>query len=260
MKWYEPADPQADWRDPAVWAAANPAYGDFLLPEFFTDLIGDPSQPRISESAFRRYHLNQWTTTQEAWLPHGAWTSAAKPGRSVSDAEPVMLFLDGSWTGDSTGLVGCSINDFHVFVRGHWEPREGHPVDAEAVEAAVLQAHSELNVKRMGVDPFLYRREIARWRQLGLPVVEWPTNAISRMAPACSEFYRAVMSSGLSHDGNPSLARHIGNAVVKDDRLGRRIVKASSATKIDLAVAAVGAHDMARKSNAEKRSAKLHSF
>lgn len=261
MKWWEPADASADWRSPAVWAEANPAYGDFLLPEFFADLIGDPLQPRTPESVFRRYHLNQWTTTQEAWLPHGVWAKLSRPERKVDPGTPCILFFDGAWTGDSVALVGCTIEEIpHVFVRGHWEPKNGEPIDVDAVDQAVMVAHAELNVKRQGCDPFMWRREIATWRQRGLPIVEWPTNAISRMAPACSEFYRGAVDGRFTHDGSPALARHITNAVVKDDRNGRRIVKASSATKIDLAVAAVGSYDMARKSNSEKRTARIHTF
>jgi phage terminase large subunit-like protein len=255
MRWWEPSDPAADWRDPRVWAEANPAYDDFIHRTYFEELVR--STP---ESTFRRFHLNQWTTTKESWLPHGVWPKLAKPGRVVSEGEPVVLFFDGAWTGDSVALVGCTIIDPHVFVLGHWEPKDGEPVDADEVEQAVLTSHATFNVKQMGADPFLWKREIRRWREGGVPVVEWPTSAPSRMAPACSEMFRAVMEERVSHDGNPALARHINNATVKDDRLGRRIVKQSSAAKIDLAVAAVGAHDMARKSNLRARKARFTAF
>jgi phage terminase large subunit-like protein len=45
----------------------------------------------------------------------------------------------------------------------------------------------------------------------------------------------------LAHSGDPDLARHVGNAVVKNDSRGHRIVKEhkDSTRRIDLAVAAV---------------------
>jgi phage terminase large subunit-like protein len=51
----------------------------------------------------------------------------------------------------------------------------------------------------------------------------------------------------LTHDGNPLLARHLDNCVVKSDNLGVRIVKENRASprKIDAAVAAVIAYDRA---------------
>jgi phage terminase large subunit-like protein len=256
MRWWEPSDPAADWRDPRVWAEANPAYDDFLHRAFFEEMVRS-----MPESTFRRFHLNQWTSSKEAWLPHGAWEALAAPERVVDPGEPVILFFDGAWTGDSLALVGCTIRDPHLFVVDHWTPGKGaDAIDEDLVDARVRSTHADLNVKHMGCDPFMWRKQIADWRRSGLPVVEWPTNAVSRMAPACSEFYRAAMEKRFTHDGDPRLAQHIRNAVVKDDRLGRRIVKASSSTKIDLAVAAVGAHDMARKSNTDKRTARIHTF
>jgi phage terminase large subunit-like protein len=67
------------------------------------------------------------------------------------------------------------------------------------------------------------------------------------MIPACAKFYDAVVNQRLSHDGDPLLARHISNAVVKTDRLGPRIVKEhrGSPRKIDAAVASIIALDRA---------------
>jgi len=69
------------------------------------------------------------------------------------------------------------------------------------------------------------------------------------MVPACQEFYRAVMEQRIHHDGDPRLASHIANAMLKEDHRGPRIVKEakSSLRKIDLAVCAVGAFDLARR-------------
>jgi phage terminase large subunit-like protein len=65
------------------------------------------------------------------------------------------------------------------------------------------------------------------------------------MVPACAKFYDHVVEGRLEHDGDPLLARHLNNAVVKTDNLGPRIVKdkRNSTRKIDGAVAAVLALD-----------------
>jgi phage terminase large subunit-like protein len=51
-------------------------------------------------------------------------------------------------------------------------------------------------------------------------------------------------AGALTHSGDPDLARHVGNAVVKNDSRGHRIFKEhrDSTRRIDLAVAAVMAH------------------
>jgi phage terminase large subunit-like protein len=67
------------------------------------------------------------------------------------------------------------------------------------------------------------------------------------MVPACAKFKDALNENNLVHDGNPVLARHLRNAVIKTDNLGPRIVKENRASprKIDAAVAAVIAVDRA---------------
>jgi phage terminase large subunit-like protein len=55
------------------------------------------------------------------------------------------------------------------------------------------------------------------------------------------------MEGSLSHDGDPRLARHISNCVVKTSSLGDYVTKAhkDSPAKIDLAVAAIIAYQAA---------------
>lgn len=67
------------------------------------------------------------------------------------------------------------------------------------------------------------------------------------MAPACTAFYSAIMEGALSHDGDPRLARHVSNAVVKSSPQGDYITKSDkdSPAKIDLAVAAIIAYHAA---------------
>jgi phage terminase large subunit-like protein len=61
------------------------------------------------------------------------------------------------------------------------------------------------------------------------------------MTPATQRFGEAVFNRALTHSGDPDLARHVGNAVVKNDSRGHRIAKEhkDSTRRIDLAVAVV---------------------
>lgn len=241
--WKEPADPNCDWHDPAAWAEANPALGDFLpLDVLAQDVRVTP------ESAFRRFHLNQWTTTHSAWLPHGAWRAVEDLQRAFDPAEPFVAFLDGSWSNDSTGLVAATISETHLSVAGHWLPDAGlGHIDMAKVEKRVREVLAMPGCREMAFDPARFQDLFARLEAEGLPAVEWPTNSLARMVPATQEFYGAVIEQRLTHDGDPRLASHIANAILKEDRHGPRIVKESktSTRKIDLAVCAVGAYDRA---------------
>lgn len=243
--WKEPARADADWLDPAVWAEANPALGDFLFAEAVTE------DAKITpESSFRRFHLNQWTSTHSAWLPHNAWAAIARPERRFDPGAPFVAFLDGSWANDSTGLVACSIDEPHLSVLGHWTPDAelGH-VDMASIEQRCREVVAMPGCRELAFDPARFQDFFARLESDGIPVVEWPTNSLTRMVPACQDFYGSVIEQTVTHDGDARLASHIANAVLKEDRHGPRIVKEakSSPRKIDLAVCAVGALAEARR-------------
>jgi phage terminase large subunit-like protein len=243
---WEPADPDADHTDPATWAEANPAFGDFLHEADFEAAV------RVTpEAEFRVKRCGQWVTASEAWLPHGAWDGCYEPGR-LDDGAAVVLALDGSWTGDSTALVACTTGAAprRLAVLGHWErPDNAGPhwrIPAEQVEAAVLAACKRYNVVEVACDPFNLQRSMSVLADAGVPIVEYP-NTAARMVPASNAMYEAVAGRLVVHDGNAALARHMGAAVVKMDARGARLTKESkgSGRRIDLAVAAVMAHDRA---------------
>ena len=160
-----------------------------------------------------------------------------------------MLGFDGSYNGDSTALIGATVEDVpHLFVVGAWERPEGPRGDGwlvprEEVSAAVKSAMERWRVRRMGCDPPGWHREIGEWSQTwgDEVVLLYETNQRRRMSQACSRFYSAVAHGELTHDGDARLSRHLRNAVVKETADGAYITKDGRASprKIDLAVAAV---------------------
>lgn len=238
------ADGAADIDDRDAWRVANPCYD---RPGFAEALEFD--RHRLPEHEFRRYRMGIWTATETAWLPHGAWASRHAPTRAVDDGEKVWLGFDGSYSNDSTALVGVTA-DRHVFVVGCWENpgRAGWRVPRDKVQETVAEAFARYEVVTMACDPPYWQAEIAAWsaRWPGR-VLEFPTFSRARMAPACTAFYSAVMDGTLTHDGDPRMARHISNAVVKTSPMGDYVTKADkdSPAKIDLAVAAIVAHSEA---------------
>jgi phage terminase large subunit-like protein len=81
----------------------------------------------------------------------------------------------------------------------------------------------------------------------GFPVLEYPQSP-AHLTPATAGLYDAVAGGRVSHDGNPELARHVSHAVIKADARGTRITKETkkSVRRIDLAMAALMAHDRAK--------------
>lgn len=252
FEWWSAPD-DLDYKDPRTWALANPGLGDVLDPEQLAAAVGP-----TPEHEFRTKHLNQWVTTLSSAFPTGAWDACewkeadhALAKRVVSSTEPVVFGFDGSWTGDSTAIVGCTL-DFHLFEVAAWErpPEDLHwRVEADEVDAAMVAGFKAYNVVELACDPHEWRDQIQRWeKQFGYRrVEEWPTNSLERMVPAWKEFYAAVMEHRLTHDGSPGMARHVANAVLKVDQRGARPTKEtrSSGRKIDRLIAALIARDRA---------------
>jgi hypothetical protein len=181
------------------------------------------------------------------------WEALAEPKRKVPEAASVVLGFDGSYNRDSTALIGCLQGDKpHLFVVGAWEHPEHAPSDwvmpREEVHAAVQRAMRRYRVLELACDPPGWHAEIEEWAErYGDVVVKYETNRRAFMSAACSRLHSAVATAALTHDGDPRLARHLANAVVKETMDGRFVTKdgPSSPREIDLAVAAIVALDRA---------------
>lgn len=93
LRWWEPRDPQCDYRDRSAWAEANPGLGDFQYVEDFEAAARKVAEGG-QEAAFRRYRLNQWTAAAESWLPHGVWGKRAESGLVVPGLAELREALD----------------------------------------------------------------------------------------------------------------------------------------------------------------------
>ena len=116
----------------------------------------------------------------------------------------------------------------------------------EEAEDAIRDACQRWKVREVACDPSRWARSMQVLEAERLPMVEFPQSG-ARMIPATERFYEAVMNKALSHSGNPDLARHIGNAVIRRTTHGGHLQKDAkgSPRKIDLAVAAVMALERA---------------
>jgi len=245
MAWWEPADPEADHRAEATWREANPGFGVLVDPEDFASAVR-----RTPENEYRTKRCNQWVSAAEAWLPVGTW-AACTDARPIPDLAEVVLGFDGSFSNDSTALVAVEMSERpHVDVAACWErppdADENWRVPISAVEDAIRAACRRWSVREIACDPFRWARTYQALEDEGLPVVEFPQSP-ARMVPATQRFYEAVINRSVTHSGDPRLARHVDNCIVKVDSRGARLAKdaKNSPRKIDLAVAAVMALDRA---------------
>jgi phage terminase large subunit-like protein len=250
MAWWE-APENMDHKNPEAWQIANPGFEDIVSKQDFESAVR-----RTPEAEFRTKRLNQWVSSAEAWLPAGAWAACEDEFVITSD-DNIVLAVDGSFSGDSTVIVAAVIPDtddepVKVSLVKAWEKdldNDGDDwrVDIADVEATIVEfVTKHPNVKEIVFDPFRWARTMQVLEDQGFPVVEFPQSP-SRMIKACAKFFDAVQEHNLIHDGNPTLARHLDNAVLKMTPAGPHIKKdaRNSPRKIDAAVSSIMAVDRA---------------
>jgi phage terminase large subunit-like protein len=228
---------EVDHTDPEVWQRCNPSWQIMNHADFAA------SVKRTPEANFRMYRLNQFVRGGSAWLPHGAWDKLARPDKAFQPNDVILVGLDAAWRNDSTAVVGVRLRDLHVEVLAHWEADPDDPhwrTPIYEVMERVREICAMFAVVEVGFDPAWFSVQAQMLADEGLPLVEFP-NSVARMVPATQGAYAAVVDGLITHSGQPELARHIGNAVVKSDNRGERITKESPSSKrhIDLAVAFV---------------------
>lgn len=240
---------------------ANPSYGHTVQLPFYLD------ERRKGAANFKRYYLNIWTGAETQWLPDGAWDECRAAGFELLPDVPTFVGVDASTKRDSTAVVACQWFDVETvavpgaatptdvllptgpFLRVRarvWErpiepatgkPKEGWRLPLGEVEEYLRELHSALALKAVAYDPAFVTWMALKLEDDGLPMVEVPQSD-GRMKPPTQALYELVIDRRLLHDGDPTLARHIRNAVAKQIEGGQRLVKRGG-RKMDAAIGLV---------------------
>lgn len=228
------------------WQLANPGLDDLVSRSHVATLL----PPRTREAEFRRARLGEWVEQDDSsLLPLGLWPQLGT-GEIIPDGAEVVLTLDGSFNGDSTALLVATVSTSpHLQVGGLWEPPSGqdsYRVPVLEVEDRIRHLCKQYRVVEVCADPYRWARTLQILAEENIPTTEFPQTA-QRMTPASGDFIQGCLNREVTHDCDPDLARHIGNAILTDDVRGVRLRKEnkSSVRHIDLAVCAVMAHSRA---------------
>jgi len=198
----------------------------------------------IPRHEMMRYHLNLFVQPPDRWIGLDQWMRLKDLAKAPKPGDRIAVGFDGSYARDASSLIGCTL-DGYVFHIKTWERNTRDPewtVPRGEVDAIVDQVMQTYDAT-LFCDPPGWQTEIEQWAQrYGARVAIFPTSSLERMGPACDRFFTAVATGeGLRHDGDPLIARHIGNVHTKQTRYGTVLGKAykSSPDKIDAAIASV---------------------
>ncbi|MER0078020.1 terminase [Corynebacterium marquesiae] len=213
----------------------------------------------------KRKYLNWPVASSDSWCDPQDWAQMARPDIDVAPGEDIVMFFDGSLSNDHTALIGCRMDDGHIFTIGVWQPKAADPddkpmVDVQAVDDRVDFAFATWNVIGFYADvrewesftkvawPERYRDRLELWAtsrgaQQPEPIA-WDMRGKDFQFTTAAELAEAeVMQHSFTHDGNPLLTEHVLNARRHEGRYGITVRKESrkSAKKIDACVCMIGA-------------------
>ena len=232
--------------------------------------------PEYPESRSIRFFLNRPNAAEASWITLEEWTQLRKPDRKVGPGERIVMFFDGSKSNDHTALVGCCMEDGHIFKIGHWKPEKPlGVVNVAAVDAGVRKAFDTYNVVAFWAD-------VREWEsftrtawpedfgdRLIVPAVRggmsaspiaWDMRSHAyQFAEAAETAFTEIQQQTFTHDGDSALGEHVSNCRVNEFK-GRWSVKKESpksSKKIDLAVCMIGARMLYRHVKNSKEWADL---
>lgn len=216
------------------------------------------SDPTADRPFLERVWLNRLVRSMGRAFDAIQWARLVKPNE-IQDGDLIALGFDGSRYNDSTALIATAVKSGYQWPIGIWEKpfqdldahvRQEWEVPEAEVDEAVRSAFQRYEVWKLYGDPPNWETHMAKWSgEFGEErVLRFRTNQWSKMAAACKNYRNAMMTGDLSHDGDRTLGRHIGNAhklelrSLDEDRNKQWVIvkeRKDSQNKIDAAVASI---------------------
>lgn len=210
-----------DDRIKAISEATGPVgeYG----PGQFRDIAKQWDRPGADRPYLERVWLNRWVPAEAQAFNLKKWNELADPKNSIPRGATVVAGFDGARFQDATALVMMDVHTGLTEIVGLWE----RPPDAaewevpeREVSMAVEDMFNRYVVYKLYCDPPHWTETVANWAaKWPDQVEEWWTTYTRKMAGAIRGFVEAIDSQQISHTGNDSLSRHVGNAGRHDTNL-----------------------------------------
>ena len=238
------------------------------------------------QASARRFYLNQPTAAKGAWVTPQMWQALADPERELVDGEDIVMFFDGSKSGDHSALVGCCMSDGHVFNIGVWVPEDdgdgGTYIDKAAVDNTIRRIKERSNVVAFWADrrewdtfvnvewPLLFadnnlvppKRRATELQTVNFDMSGSNSENLRRFGQAAEQTRDDIVNKAFTHDGSGVLSQHVVNAhahALRNGYISIRKQTPKSSRKIDAAVCMIGARLMyhyVRQSDGYKRKQK----
>jgi phage terminase large subunit-like protein len=226
-----------DPSDIDIWKKVNPAVQNDWWP--VENLQRRFKSLPIHE--FQRYHLNQWTRTEEeSWITAEQWFACEDNQLELEKGLDTFVGIDMALRHDSVGIVyGQKDENEVISVKSKiWLPNDEKYMDYQEIEAFVVELMKKYNVKEVAYDPAFFERSAQVLLDRGVPMVNFPQTH-SRMIPACGNAYDLIANGRVRHDGDTTFTDQVMSAAQRITDMGWRLSKGRSKRKIDSCIAMV---------------------
>ena len=238
------AEKDDDWKDPDVWAKANPNYGVSISKEYIARECRKAQEDPSYENTFRRLHLNQWTSQQTRWLAVDTWNDSPSTDEPIEKGARVVVAIDLSSTTDLTAK--CVLEKKETGWKARWNfwiPEKkaeeiqrtdkvpydvwikkglvtaipGFKIDQSWIERTIERDYEDYEIKCVAYDPWNGEGMAARLEHdLGVPTVKVSQGFQSLSAPA--KELQAIIAAGLiDHGNNPVVEWMVDNVEIQTD-------------------------------------------
>ncbi|UZS00257.1 terminase large subunit [Chondrinema litorale] len=267
------------WKNPEVWAMANPNMDvslkrSYFVKEFKRALVTPSYQP-----VFKQLHLGIWSNVGTTWIEDEDWQKCRAKANNFDldlmeflkgktafagldlaktmDINAYTLFFPDSEC-DISHISGCIItflfcpedqvknrseNKLTPYSKwaeeGHLIETPGNVRDDDFIINFILDLHKRFDIQSTAYDPWEATNIAAKLQEQEIEMNEF-RQGFKSMSQPTKEFEKMVISQRLQHDGNPVMRWMMSNVmIVSDPAENIKIDKKKSKNKVDGPVSAV---------------------
>lgn len=252
-------DPQDDWKNPDIWAKANPMHGISVFQEAIAQRAEEAKNKPASLNEFLCKTLNVFVSANTAWLDRAYWDDPACRITETREPESIFVGFDAAATRDLNAvcfLKRFAEDDYEVefkfflpqagyeLIPKHYQDifrvaidsgilklTDGNVMDDREISDYIIKRAEELKtVKEVGYDAYNAAALVARLHEAGLPVKKVGQGMAVLNNPS-KQVEKLIMQKQIKHDGNPFVGWQLGNCEVYEDVNGNIKVRKNEADK-----------------------------
>lgn len=193
---------------------------------------------QLTPNEFARMHRNQWTSSEDVFVPKEWWDACAAQYDAPKPHESAIMALDAGVSSDCFACVVVTRRGSKVQVHHaqKWQPERGQKLDFQPIEREIRALLKRFDVIEIAYDPYQLVDMMGRVRSEEVVNVREFPQAAPR-AKADKRLFDLIRDKNIQHRNESDLNNHVYNANRKpeDDKL--RIIKRTPEGKIDLTVA-----------------------